>query len=270
MIVMSNEYKRGFIQMLIWSLVCSLIVALFLLLYYFSGGAGLSTTYGDFLNKLPDPLTAFLGFNKLLDDDFYYYLANAYRPILALSCFYATKLGLASISAEDKKGTSSFLYSFPVSRFQIVAQKILGTLFLYLTFCVIVCGVTIGLTLLAVPEIVLIDLLLNLALLISSIFLVGFVYCLIGFLISSKPKTLRSPSFVSLCIIFLGMLISAAAENSQILQILSYFFPYSYALPLEIINTGMSILHYILAVGISLLCIGLTLILQRKKPYLPA
>jgi len=268
MTIIGSEYKRGAMTMFIWSLVCCFIVAVSVLVFYMSQDAGIDVVLGRVTERLSEVVLDFFRLNDLsILRDFENYITYIYRPILVLSCFYSARLGLASMSTEEKKRTIEFLYSFPVSRFQMVLQKIIGTQLLFLTFCTILGGFTFGITVLAIRGLVLTELVLKVAFLVCSLFLSGFVYCLIGFLISSKPKTLRSPSFVAIVLVILGITINILTEYVESLKILSYISPYSYATPLNISGTPTPILHYVLAVGLSLFCIGFTLIFQRNRSF---
>lgn len=266
MMIIGNEYKRGFKLLMIWTTICCFIISVFVLIFYLSKESGMELILGPILKLVPEYIKNSLGLDDLsMLENYDYYIAYIFRPILILSCFYATKLGISSTSIEEKKGTTSFLYSFPISRFHMIGHKIIGSQLLFLTFCAFIWLFTMGISILAIPTIGITQLALRLALIVLPIFLAGFVYCFIGFLISSKPKTVRSPSLVAFFIVVISIVLNMASQRIPSFEVLSYFSPYSYALPLNIINSGMSSLHYILGLGISLLCIGLILIFQRKR-----
>lgn len=271
MIVITNEYKRGFVHMLVWSLTCSLIVSLSILAYYSISFEQIEAVVKSVFSYIPPYISQYFEPDDLnIIQRYDYFIAYIYQPILIISCIYAARLGLSAISKEEKKGTIHFLYSFPVSRFHLVAQKIIGTLLLFLTYCLIIAGITFGLSVLAVPQINIMDLLFLISLLICSIFLAGFVYCLVGFLISSKPKTLRSPTLTSLFIVVVSMAMGILSKNFDSLEMVGYISPYNYSAPLEVINSGMSLIHYIMAIGISLMSLGFTFIFYRKRKLMPS
>ena len=126
------ELKRNSKSFLIWAVVEIFMVAAGMSKYAASVQSGQSINV--LIEKMPQMLRALFGAGQFdLSTAFGYYCV-LYVFLLLISVVHATLLGSTIISKEERDKTSEFLYTRPISRSQILTQKILlsGLLMVFL------------------------------------------------------------------------------------------------------------------------------------------
>ena len=263
------EVKQGIKSLVIWSIVCILLIILFMSMFPSMKDAGMQELVDTKLGALPPALLE--AFNLAESPDFSKlseYFAYVFQYIVIAGYIYAGMLGAKSLIKEESEGTIEFLYAHPASRTKIVTMKILSSITLYYLFIMIMAIASVAMSFVVKPDdLKAIDLLMDMKLLYSSIFLIGLVFMAIGFLISAIVSNLRLAMPISMGLFFVTYLLGIFAGMIDQLEFLRYLSPFYYAVPSEIIKNGFQPINLILSLVIIAVSITSTYLIYKKKDF---
>lgn len=267
--IFKMEVKRGMKSLMIWSIVCILLVILFMSMFPSMRDSGMMELVDTKLGALPPAmleafnLTDAPDFSKLNE-----YFAYVFQYIVIAGCIYAGILGAKALIQEESEGTIEFLYAQPASRAKIVTMKLFSSLVLFTLFVVIMSIASNAMALVVKPsDVEVINVAMDLKLMFSGFFLIGLVFMSIGFLTSVIIKNLRLAMPISVGLFFVTYLFGIFSGMIEQLEFLKYLSPFYYAVPSEILKHGFETVNIVLSFIIIIISIAATYFIYRKKDF---
>ena len=140
MIITKHEIKSQKMSILIWSLSIGLLVAICILMYpemksEMDGINEMFSSMGSF--------TAAFGMDKLNFGTLLGFYAVEGGNILGIGgAFFASIIAISALMKEEKERTAEFLFTHPVSRIKVIAEKLAGVyiIILILNITVFICS----------------------------------------------------------------------------------------------------------------------------------
>ena len=263
------EVKKSLKSLTIWSIACILLVILFMSMFPTMKDSGMQELVDTKLGAMPPALLE--AFNLADAPDFSKlneYFAYVFQYIVIASSIYAGVLGAKTLIKEETEGTIEFLYAQPASRSRIVTMKILSSLAIFYLFTMIMSLASMVMAIAVKPvDLSVMDIIIDMKLLYSGLFLVGLVFMSIGFLISVLIKHLRLAMPLIIGIFFVSYLLGTFSSMIEQLEFLKYFSPFHYAVPSEIIKNGFEQINILLSFAIIVITITGTYHIYRKKDF---
>ncbi|MFA5407506.1 MAG: ABC transporter permease subunit [Bacilli bacterium] len=218
------EFKKNFKSCLIWAIVLSSILFLYLAFFPSMRDAGFSELLDGKLDMMPEGLLDSLGLKDMPDFSvFMEYYCYVFQFIAIGLVIYAMILGTKALSKEEGDKTIEFLYAKPVTRTQIVLSKMISSkaLILFVSLCLIVISIISDFIFGSGNTLMII--------LVNAMMLIPvFVYWSIGFAISSFLKDDSKSITIALGLFFGSYLIGIIANTIEKLDFLKYLAPISY------------------------------------------
>lgn len=138
MTIMRKEIRRGLLPFGIWTGATAFLVAV--CVFLFPEMKEEMDSVSDMFANMGNFSAAF-GMDRLSMGDLIGFYGIECGNILGIGGgFFAAFLGISILSKEEKERTAEFLLSHPVSRFTVVAQKLLAVLIQVLAFNGVVAG----------------------------------------------------------------------------------------------------------------------------------
>ncbi|MBB6454061.1 ABC-2 type transport system permease protein [Salirhabdus euzebyi] len=261
MIIFKREWKTNLKSLLIWSASVTAVILLLLLIY--PQMAEQQQDISELLKAYPEGLQQVFGMDQLdMSTLLGFYGIEVFMMLTLLGSIYASIFASNILSKEENDHTAEFLLAKPVTRRQIVTEKLLAVL----------CNVVI----------------LNIVATVSSligfqfasskmpmdtfwIFVVGalllhLTFAAISFFLSSFIRKSRKILSVSLAIVILSYFLSIAVGLSDSLEALKFFTPFEYVKATEIATTNQLDPLYLLLMGlIMVVSISLAYFIYHKK-----
>ena len=261
------EFKRQFKSLVIWSIVCSALVVLFMALFPSMKDMGIQHLVGDKLDALPPAMLKAFNISGMMDfSNIKDFMGYCIQYIVIASGIYGAILGVSALSKEEKEGTIEFLYSKPVTRSNIVTSKLLVSALIMFLFIIIVGAVTMVMGIIVKPEdIIIMDLLMDIKMIYIGGALLGYTFIAFGFLLSMiiKPKT--NVTAIALGVFFASYFIGVIGKLKEGLEWLIYFSPADYFIQSRLLNEGLEVKYIIAALMIIVISIIATYTIYNKK-----
>jgi ABC-2 type transport system permease protein len=138
--VLRFEMRRNFRAFLIWSVIVAAFV-FYMLSVYQSSFAGADKGLEQFFKMFPESMRKAFGMDRLdLTTVLGYFGTEVHLMIILFGAMYAVLLSSSLLSKEENDKTVEFLLSRPVTRAELVTQKLLAFVIYVLAFT----GVTWG------------------------------------------------------------------------------------------------------------------------------
>lgn len=224
----------------------------------------LKEAFGQSLANVPDSLKSVLG------DASTYQRINGFIDIqvmfqmVFMTVIYGVILFTGVLAGDEGEGTLQTLLAHPVSRKRIYFEKLLGsTILLGLVSAAVFFGVWLGA--LMVGESV--DVL-RLALAVKGLFLVSFVFSVMGFALGAITGRRGLAGAVAGAVAFFSYLVTNLAPSVKSLETLNKFSPYEYFNKPSILDTGVQVGDWlILAITTAVfIVLGFVLFVRRDIP----
>lgn len=267
--IFKMEFKKGLKPLATWSIICVLLIILFMSMFPSMKDSGMQELVSTKLGAMPEGLLEAFNlkdapdFSKLNE-----YFAYVFQYIVIAGSIYAGMLGSKALIKEESEGTIEFLYAQPVSRTKIVTMKLLASIATFYLFVIIMGASSMLISIAVKPSgLKIIDLITDMKLQFSGFFLVGLVFLFLGFLVSVLIPHLRLAMPITIGVFFVTYLLGTFAGMIDELEFLKYLSPFHYAVPSEIIKHGFKTVNIVLAFIISIVCIGGTYLVYRKKDF---
>ena len=263
------EFKRLLKGAIIWALVCSALVIMFMLFFPSMKDMGMQELVGSKLEALPEAFLEAFNISGATDfsniSDFSAYVL---QYIIMAGGIYAAILGVSALVKEESEGTIEFLYSKPVTRNNIVTAKLLASSVIFYIFLMIVGVVTMGVSAIVKPEdIEMVSMLMDIKTLYIGMALIGYIFMAVGFLISIFVKSSKQATPVALGVFFASYVLGIFSKLQDRLSGFIYFSPFDYAPPAEIIKSGFEMKFIVIGLLIIIVSIGGTYFVYNKKDF---
>ena len=138
------EFKRLLKSCLTWTVVCGVMIALFMSLFPTMADMGIQELVNDKMGALSVDMLKVFNIDAGMDfSDIFNYMAYVIQYIAMASAVYGAILGVNALIKEESQGTIEFLYSKPIKRSKIVTTKLLSIILIYFVYIVIIGAITI-------------------------------------------------------------------------------------------------------------------------------
>lgn len=263
------EFNRLLKGSIIWALVCSALIVMFMLFFPSMKGMGMQELVGAKLESLPEAVLEAFNISSATDfsniSDFSAYVL---QYIIMAGGIYAAILGVSALVKEESEGTIEFLYSKPVTRSNIVTAKILASTVMFFIFIFILGVVTMIVSSIVKPDdIEIISMLMDIKKLYMGMALIGYIFMTIGFLISVFVKSSKKATPIALGIFFASYVIGIFSKLQDRLSGFIYLSPFDYATPSEVIKNGFETKFIVIGLSIIVLSVVATYIIYNKKDF---
>lgn len=261
------EFKRLLKSCVTWSAVCSMMIVLFMGLFPSMADMGIQELVNSKMSSLSlDMLKAFNIDSAMDFSDIFNYLAYVIQYIAMASAVYGAILGVNSLIKEESQGTIEFLYSKPIKRSKIVTTKLLSIILIYSLYIIIIGIVTMVICIAVKSDSVkTMDLLMNIKIVYTGMFILGLVFMFIGVLISVLSKSDKGGIPISIGIFFVSYLFGIIGKLKEDFEFLKYFSPFDYYAPGELLKTGFEMEFVIIGICIMFVSIASTYLIYEKK-----
>ncbi|SHJ39102.1 ABC-2 type transport system permease protein [Clostridium cavendishii DSM 21758] len=262
------EIKSMIKTFLIWVIVMSGLLILFMAMFPSIKNNGMAELMKSEMNSIPKAMRDALGISQSIDfSDLLQYFAYCNQYILMAACIYAGMLGANSLIKEESEGTIEFLYAQPIKRSEIVIIKILSSLTLVIFFNLILFLVTI--ILFEAFKNQNYEYISNLTSIFKGMFLAELVFLSVGFLISTiiKKVSMATPCILSIFFTtYMLGIFSGVVEKIKWMKCLS---PYHYVMPSDILSKNgiLESKYVIISLIIIVISITSTFIIYNKKDF---
>lgn len=261
------EVKRYFKSSIIWALICSALVILFMAFFPSMENSGIQEIVGEKLSAFPEGLMEAFGLDDMVDfTDIMQYLAYTVQYISMAISIYALILGTNSLISEETHGTIEFLYAQPIDRNKIVGSKMLSNAYLLFQCIFIIGAFTMGVSAIFKPDnYELLSLLMDIKEVFLGIAFSAYVYFSIGLLLSTILIPSQNTTAISIGVFFVTYVIGVLSRMKDNLGWLKFFSPFDYALPMDIVRYGWEYRYILAGIIIMLFCILFTFVIYNRK-----
>ena len=142
MTIFHHELRQGRLSFCIWTASIAFLMAVFIFL--FPEMKGEMSAMGNLFASMGS-FTAAFGMDRLNFGTLTGFYAIECGNIMGLGgAFYASLVGIAALSGEEKGHTAEFLLVHPVSRIRVIAEKLLAVLAQLLAMNAIILALSLG------------------------------------------------------------------------------------------------------------------------------
>lgn len=256
MTIFQHELRRGKTGLLIWTAAISFMLAICVLIY-----PQMSSQMGDVSAMFADmgSFSQAFGMDRINFGEFIGFFGVECGNVLGLGgAFFAALLGIAALAKEEKEHTAEFLLTHPISRTQIIAEKLLAVFAQILLLNVVVIAVS-ALSIRGIGEEAPVR---TLALLFLAYFLMQLEVAAVTFGISAFLS--RSSLGIGLGLAAVFYFLNILANLTEKADFLKYITPFGYTEGADII-ADKAIPGRYLAVGICFFVIGIALAFWKYR-----
>lgn len=206
--IFSRELKSNISKLFAWLLVLSILLGLLMAVYPIMLDSNMKSIFDSFTSSLSTNVKSILGFHDDLDyTNMTEYIGFIYQYIAVFVVMFAMQLGANSLAKEQANGSIGYIYSNPISRSEIVTQKFLANVLVYLIMVILLGCVTIGISLIIGPENIQ-NTIFGISKVLAGIFLSGIVFMAIGMFFSSLSKSITFTEGTSILFVLLTVLVA--------------------------------------------------------------
>lgn len=261
------EFKRLIKSCLIWSIVCSGLIILFMALFPSMKDMGMQQLVSDKMDTLPKDILKAFNIDESMDfSNLYNYLTYCIQYIAMASAVYGGMLGVNSLIGEESQGTIEFLYSKPITRSKIVTSKLISICIVFLIYSIILEVMTMAVCIVIKPQdIEIVDLIVNVNKIFIGIILLGLIFMFIGMFISTFIKSDKGAIPVSIGIFFITYFLGIIGKLKDSFEWLKYLSPFDYYAPNIIVKDGFDTKFIIIGLSIMIISVVLTYIIYKNK-----
>lgn len=267
--VFKYEFRRLFKSAIIWSVVCGVIISMFMLFYPSMKDSGMQDLVLAKIDAMPEGfleafnLSGMVDFSKLPD-----YTAYVIQYIAMASGIYGAILGVSALVKEESEGTIEFLYSKPITRSKIVTAKLGASALIFYMFIILIGIVTMVVSFIVKPEEVkTMTMIMDIKTLYMGMAFLGYIFMAIGFLISVFIKKSKQAVPIALAVFFTTYLLGVFGKLKDNLKLFLYLSPFDYVTPAKIIKEGFEVKYLILGLLIMIISIVGTYVVYNKKDF---
>lgn len=261
------EFKRLFKSAIVWSLVCSALITMFLAFFPSMKDMGMQELIGDKLDGLSVKMLEAFNINAAMDfSNISQYIAYVIQYIGMAAGIYGAILGVSALTKEENEGTIEFLYSKPVTRSQIVTSKILSSVAVFLMFIVIITITTMGVSAIVKPaDAELMTVMMDIKTIFVGITFLGLIFMAIGFLISVLIKLSKSATTIAIGVFFTTYVVGVLGKMQENLNWLLYFSPSEYVGAASLLDNGFELKYIIIGITIIVVSLIGTYVIYNRK-----
>lgn len=250
------EFKNNFGKTIAWVIVLGILAGLLIAFFPLLMDENTKSIFDKFTGDLSPAFKAGLGLDEEIDyTNMGQYLAFVYQYVAVLVMMFAMQLGAGSLSREQSSGNIEFIYSNPISRSEIINDKLLANVVLYLLFLVLLAASSFGVSVILQPEdIRKQEILIDLAKIFLGLLGSGLVFMSLGYLLSSMMKSNGGADGISVLFILL-IVVGVIVLKIQGLGAVADFAPMEAFKPIHMLTGDLNLV----AIGVNVVVIILAL-----------
>ncbi|MGP4079593.1 ABC transporter permease subunit [Pseudalkalibacillus sp. R45] len=260
--IFKQEFKWNFRGLLIWSVILGGLV--FLMMQIFPDFAKQQENLEALMSAYPEGIKKAFNMDKVsLGTVLGFYAIEGYMLITLIGSIYVVLLAGNMVAKEEGEKTIEFLLSKPITRSEMLTQKLLVVIVNIILFNVFV-------SLFNFAAFMIVDdgsfefvpfLLLSIAPI-----LLHFTFASIAYLLSTVLRKGRQILSVTVGLVFITYFLQVISSVSDQLEVLKYFSPFEYVDPADIIKSEtLDGLYILIMAGIMLICTIASFLYYRKK-----
>lgn len=262
MIIAWREIKANSRSFLVWTV--SLAIFNFAMMMLYPSFADEAGGLADFIEMLPQEFLRAFGLDRLsLSDIMGYYATEGYLVFILASSLYAVLLSSSLLAKEESDKTIEFLLARPVTRSQVVLNKLLA-----LTVLLFVLNTIVSLTTWAGFELYKREAyhMATLGWLFLAPFLAQMTFAMISLLLSLFVTRKRNVYASGIGLVLLLYFISFFVELNDKLRFLGYLTPFKYANAADIVTRqSMRTGDLLILLGVIGLTVLAVFLIYRRK-----
>ncbi len=265
--VFQFEVKRLIKSCITWSVVCGILIILFMSFYPSMKDSGIQELVETKLNAFPEGMMQAIGLDEMVDfTDIIEYMAYIIQYISMATAIYASILGVNSLLEEEAMGTIEFLYAQPISRTRIVMCKIFSRNILLVIYLIIIGLVTTFISIILKPtDLNIFNMVKDIINIFAGMAFVGFIFLSIGLFLSTILKPNINSTAISIGFFFITYVMGVISKLRDGLEPLRILSPFDYALPMDLAKEGWNLNYVLLGTGIIILSTIGTFISYNRK-----
>lgn len=263
MVIFKRELKRNFKYFAIWTALMCLMFIYMAALY--PTMMEQSEAMQKMMEGFPEGLLKAFNFDLMSDfkDITNFFASEPFVLWLLCGSIFAMLLSSGILSKEESDKTIEFLLSKPVTRNNIITQKLLNALFYILSFNIIPCIITfVAFGIIEKQEFSRYEMLL----LFIAAMLVQLTFAAVGFLISVFIKKTKNALPLSIGVVLGTYILNVFAGMTDKTELLKYLTPFKYAEARDILqNSSMSGVYLIIISTVIIASIALSYVFYNRK-----
>lgn len=265
MTIFNIEWHKNKKSLLVWSISLAVIIIGFMSIFPSMENSAMNEMMTTKLDALPESMLKAFHLNSgpsLAEVTGFF--AYVFQYLFIASSMYAIILGNKMLVKEETEGTIEFLYAQPVSRKQIVMEKLLASVSILSCFWLITYVSSLGITLFVNKgKLATNDVMSALSKVFVTEFFVLVFFLALGFVLSSLIK--RANLGLGMGIVFIFYLLGIVGDLKEELSFLKDISPMAQAGPAALLeadfNWGLVIILFL----VSALLVGATLFIYERK-----
>lgn len=265
------EFKSTRRSMILWSCIVSGILILFMSFFPSMANSDMVQLMQAKIDAMPKAMLAAFGLSRLPNfTHIIEYFAYIFQFLVLAGAVYAALLGASSLIKEESDGTIEYLYAQPVTRTQIVTQKLLSAVGSYVLFLIIIGTFSaILLTVMKPEKENLMDVIMDMKTIFAGMLLSGLVFLSVSFFISTLLKSAKQALPLAMGFVFgtwlLGAMSKIVSETVSFAKVFLYFSPLDYTMPSVLIYEGFKPVYLLLSLGLIAASVTGTYLVYNKK-----
>ncbi|MEA4921430.1 MAG: ABC transporter permease subunit [Clostridiaceae bacterium] len=262
------EFRNIRKSVLTWTLSVGSIIFLMLAFFPSMKTEAMQAIANAKLDSIDPAILAAMGIKEIPDftiiTNFFGYILQFIT--LALMVF-ATHQAVSMLIKEESDGTIEYLYSKPVSRDNILTQKIAAHVVSFCLMLLVFIVITIS-GYLAFSDYSFTKSLKESLIIYGGILFVGLIFSSVGFLASSLIRSSRSSAAITIAIVFGTFVLGATSAVVKELDFLVYFSPMDWIKAQKLLSDGLKPAEWVIGVGLILICTLCAWARYRRKDLL--
>lgn len=260
--ILKRELKFNFLPFVFWTASLSILVVW--IMYFYPSIAKSGETVNELINKMPSSMIKAFGMDKMSMTNIIGYYGSKAGILVVLSIsIYAMLLAGGMLAKEQDDKTMEFLLSKPVTRNEVLTQKIAC----YSIYIVLINVILFAATYFSFEWVKTKNYSVNTLFTISfGYFLVEFTFSSIALIVSVFAKRRKSITSLSIWLVLLMYFLSAISSISDKLSFLKNITPFSYVDVSDIMKNGaINNAYIVILVAVNIVCILASYIIYNKK-----
>jgi ABC-2 type transport system permease protein len=261
--LIKQEIKFNLKSTIIW--IASISIMLILILSLHPIAIQKMSMMDEMIKQFPEEILRAFNLNNYNFNNIINYFSYEFQYILLAGCIFGSILGSSIIAKEENNKTINFLYSKPISRVNIIINKLIVIFIYILGFNLLLYLLTI--LLMHIVSNQSIDNILVMKIFIGQ-GLAQLTFAYIGSLLATILKRPTYISAISSGIVIITYMLGMISKITDKVKYLLYISPMHYVIPDEIVSNGTIELKYII-IMITTIIISIisSIIIYRKKDF---
>lgn len=255
-------------SVLLWTLSISCVILLMLAFYPSMKTEAMQAIANAKLDSIDPAILAAMGIQEIPDfsiiTNFFGYILQFITIALMV---FITQQSSTLLIKEESEGTIEFLYAKPVSRTDILLQKSIAHILLFLMMMIFFIVITTA-GYLIFSDYSFTKSLMECLILYGSILFVGFIFSSVGLLVSTIMKSTRSSAAYTIGIVFGTFVVGATSAVVKELEFLRYFSPMDWIKAQKLMHSGLLPMEWAIGISIIVICPLLAWLRYRRKDLL--